>query len=119
MRRTSAVAPPKHLAYHELLEQLPATGCVVCRQSAAAVGRYLDSLCSEFVNDIDLRERIRASFGFCAPHAARLDEGASRLTVAILYEDLLRRLDRELEASVRPPRRRPLPAPCPACEAAR
>jgi hypothetical protein len=108
---------PKHLHYHELLEQLRRPGCAVCALGAAAARRSLESLAGESVTDPDARERWRESFGLCAPHARRFEAEAPRLTVAILFGDLLRRMEGELESRPRL-RRPPSPAPCPACTAA-
>jgi uncharacterized protein DUF6062 len=107
----------KPLAYHELLEGLKLPGCAVCRSGAATARRYLESLCWEFINDPPVRSRLRKSLGFCRGHAYQLDAQASRLAVAILYEDLLRTLEAELQSALKPRRRPAALSPCPACEA--
>jgi len=105
----SGSAADKHLLYHELLERLRQPGCAVCGLSAAAAAQHLDSLCGECVTDPRARQRWQESLGLCAPHSAQFDALAPRLTVAILYEDLLRQMERELEGWTRA-RRRPPPA---------
>jgi hypothetical protein len=102
------------VAYFELLEQLSRPGCAVCGRGAASGTRYLEAFRDEFVTDPDVRERLRASFGFCEPHAREFARTGGPLVVAILYEDLARRADRELESGSRSRKR----ASCPACEAA-
>jgi hypothetical protein len=114
-------AHPRPLLYAELLEQLRSTaGCAVCAIAARTVRRYLESLSWELVNDPDSRQRLRDSMGFCAAHARELGTVAGPAAVAILYEDLLRAFERELDAA--PPRRfwgRQSAPACPACAAER
>ncbi|HTE20372.1 MAG TPA: hypothetical protein VK689_18565, partial [Armatimonadota bacterium] len=113
----SGSAADKHLLYHELLERLRQPGCAVCGLSAAAAAQHLDSLCGECVTDPRARQRWQESLGLCAPHSAQFDALAPRLTVAILYEDLLRQMERELEGWTRARRRPPPAARCAACAA--
>ena len=105
----------KHLPYQELLDQLGRPGCAVCHLADGAVARYFESLCGEFVTDPESRFRWRDSFGLCGPHSHQFEKLAPRLTVAILYEDLLRRMDAEL---VEGKGRSRAALPCPACAAA-
>lgn len=107
----------RHLLYHEVLEQLGEPGCALCRLGARAGRRYLESLCTECVTDPAARSRWQATCGVCGPHARELDGLAPRLTLAILYEDLIRRMEEELDGFR--PRRKAVPTgPCPACAAA-
>jgi hypothetical protein len=110
--------PDRHQPYHELLGALREAGCALCRLAARAASRYLAGLSWESINDPGIRTRLRASGGFCPPHAREFLRGPNRLGAAILYEDLLREAAAGLPARSRSRRRRPLPA-CPACEAAR
>jgi hypothetical protein len=107
--------PSKHLAYFELLEQMAVPGCAVCGRGARSGTKYLEAFRDEFVTDPDVRERLRESVGFCEAHARELDRIGGPLAVAILYEDLARRLDRELDGSAKSRPR----TQCPACVAAR
>ena len=108
----------RHLPYHELEEQLRQPGCAVCRLGAGAVRRYLESLCGEQVTDPQARKRWQEARGLCAGHAAQFDALAPRLTVAILYEDLVRQMERDLDGWAGPRPRPALPARCPACASA-
>jgi hypothetical protein len=72
----------------------------VCRLALRSVGRWLASMAYDQVNDIDLRNELRAARGFCNVHAHRwLAEVHSVLGTAIVYEDLLKASLRELDAA--------------------
>jgi len=91
--------PRRHAAEHDLLEALDQAGCPVCRLAGEAVDALLQSICYEQVNDLELREQLRAEGGFCPEHARRfLAQPNGPLATAIVYRDVLvnaaRRLDR-------------------------
>lgn len=91
---------PNNPTYYALLEACAQPGCPVCRIVQAEVRRYLERLFFDSVNDIDLREKLRLSRGFCAPHAnlllnARLGDA---LGLAIIYQDVFTNVLRELPA---------------------
>jgi hypothetical protein len=92
---------PRHLIYYEVREALAEDGCPVCRLATRAATRYLEMLLYESVNDPDVRERLRRSLGFCAPHAAEALEAGARLGLAIIYRDLLDGARARLKAGVR------------------
>ena len=119
------------VGYHDLLADLRKPGCPSCHGGHRAAWRYLDSLLWEFVNDPEIRARLRTSIGFCREHSLMLLAVASNQAagsgVAILYEDLLRHVREELISAVRGGsrngrRRRSSPGRsnrrCPACESA-
>jgi len=83
---------------HDLIEACAQAGCPVCRLTEAAVSRYLDALLYELVNDIEMRDRLRRSFGCCNAHAHQLLKmvGAS-LGIGILYRDLVNTALNQLE----------------------
>src|SRR5947199_6202609 len=112
----SAPSRSKHLPYHRLLEQLREPGCAICVLGAREAARYLDGLCWEYVNDPGVRERLRASLGFCPQHAHQLDAHPDRLAVAILYHDFIGHAAQELGR--RATARRPTgpKRPCPVCQ---
>lgn len=123
-------ASGRHTHYYQVRESLARKGCALCRLSLDSVARQLDGLAYEEVNDPGLRERLRASRGFCPHHAWQLAHlRSSGLGVALIYRDVLGEVARILEG-VRVPtggplsayRRKPslpsrlLPqAPCPIC----
>ena len=85
--------PTRHTIFYQLRETLDSPGCPVCRLSLASVSGYLESFAYESVNDLALRDHLRASLGFCSHHAWQLLRRPSGpFTVAILYADVLSHL---------------------------
>jgi hypothetical protein len=75
----------------EVLEALARPGCAVCHLTLRAVGRFLQAMAYEQVNDLQVRAELRASRGFCTTHAHRwLREARSVLGTALIYEDALK-----------------------------
>ncbi|MCC6905959.1 MAG: hypothetical protein IT326_08965 [Anaerolineae bacterium] len=75
------------LSYHDLIEHLPHTGCVICNLGQREVSRHLDALLYEFVNDIETHALFRAARGLCNQHAWQfMDFQGHILGVAILYK---------------------------------
>jgi hypothetical protein len=92
-------AAPRDSTAFEVREALGQPGCPVCRLAVRSVGRWLASMAYDQVNDVDLRNELRAARGFCNVHAHRwLAEVHSVLGTAIVYEDLLKASLRELDA---------------------
>jgi hypothetical protein len=104
------------IGYPALVADLDEPGCPICRASVRAAAKYLESFLWENVNDFGVRDVLRKDHGFCREHTlALLQVAAARseaLGVAILYEDLLERIELELE-SAKPLRRA---RACRACE---
>ncbi len=91
-------AAPRDSTSFEVREALQQGGCPVCRLALRSVGRWLAAVAYEQVNDIKLRDRLRAARGFCNVHAHRwLREVGSVLGTAIVYQDLLTAALRELD----------------------
>ncbi len=91
-------AAPRDSTSFEVREALDQGGCPVCRLALRSVGRWLTSVAYEQINDIELRDRLRAARGFCNVHAHRwLREVGSVLGTAIVYQDLLTAALRELD----------------------
>jgi hypothetical protein len=78
--------------YDDLLEACRQEGCPLCRLEHAADLRYLERLFYAQVNDYNTRQQLRASLGFCVPHAelALSEVKGQALGLAIIYDDLLR-----------------------------
>jgi hypothetical protein len=78
------------LNYHDLIENLTAPGCAVCRLVLRDVDHYLDSLLYEYVNDANTHRAFRSALGLCNTHGWQLLRymGGS-LGVAILYRAAL------------------------------
>ena len=82
---------PNNPTYFELLKACDQPGCPVCRLEQQAVGRFLDHLFYESVNDGETRAHLRASLGFCREHTELLLETGlgDALGMAIIYQDVL------------------------------
>lgn len=78
----------------ELKDALTAPGCALCRIGEQASARYLRFVLHESVNDLTVRNRLLAAWGFCGRHAwylLRLEEATigDLLGTAILGEGLI------------------------------
>jgi Family of unknown function (DUF6062) len=83
-------ATDKSFTYFALLEALDKQGCPVCRFMAEYSLTYLEALFYEQVNDVGLRQKLRASRGFCNWHAWQARQiASSALGVAIMANDLI------------------------------
>ncbi len=92
----------RFIAYFHLVDACGKPGCPVCRCLREAAARSLDALLYERVTDPATRERLRASWGFCAWHAGLAREGRNAsLGLAILCEDLLRLVREQVSATRR------------------
>lgn len=89
---------PESEIEHDLIEACAQPGCPLCRLTEASVSRYLDALMYELVNDIEMRDRLRRSFGFCNTHAHQLLKTVGlSLGIGILYRDLANTALKQLE----------------------
>lgn len=102
--------PLLEVGLRDLLADLEEPGCPVCRGAGRAAWRYIHSLLWEFVNDGEIRMRLRAAHGFCREHSLMaLDvaqEQAAGLGMAILHDDFLRHVRGEAVLAARPKRGR-------------
>ncbi len=100
------------IGYRKLLADLEESGCPVCRGSVRAAAKYLESLLWENVNDSGVREELRDDHGFCREHSLALLQVAGArseaLGVAIVYEDLLDHIERDVANGGPNPRHRSL-----------
>lgn len=81
---------PRDSAAFEVREALGAPGCAICHLAVRSVGRLIQSVAYEQVNDPGLRRDLRAAHGFCNQHAYRwLREAHSVLGTALIYRDIL------------------------------
>jgi hypothetical protein len=81
-------------------EALGQAGCAVCRLSLRSVGKLLQSIAYEQVNDLQLRQQLRGNAGFCNAHAHQwLHHARSVLGTALIYRDVLQTALRDLEAA--------------------
>ncbi len=83
----------------EVRQALARPGCALCHLVHRSVGRYLRSLSYEQVNDIAIRDALRASRGFCQVHAHRwLTMTGNVLGTAVIYRDVINAAARALDA---------------------
>jgi hypothetical protein len=97
----------KHLTYFALMEELEGTGCALCALVLRALERYFDGLVYAKVNDLGIRETLRASHAFCAAHGEMLRQARSALGSAIIHRDVLNSIARQLECAS-PPAKSPI-----------
>lgn len=87
------------MGYFDLMRDLSRVGCAVCRGASRSARRYIDGLLWEGITDPGIRTITRASHGFCRAHSmmaiAVADQESGQLGMAILFEDLLRHVERE------------------------
>ena len=84
------LAMDKSFTYFALLEAFDKPGCPVCRFMAEYSLTYLNALFDEQVNDVGVRQKLRASRGFCNWHAWQARYiASSALGVAIMANDLI------------------------------
>jgi len=96
------VTAPRDATAFEVREALDGQGCPVCRLTLRAVDRFMAAIAYESVNDRPLRAELRASNGFCNPHAHRwLVVARSVLGTAVIYKDVLTSALRELAGQSR------------------
>jgi hypothetical protein len=106
---------PPSATYNALVEACIEPGCPICRVEHDAALRYISGLFYEQTNDFNLRERLRASLGFCRQHAHLMVEElqGNALGIALIYQDVLKVAINHLEdrhGTLAPVRK------CPACE---
>jgi len=86
-------------SYYDLKEALRQEGCPLCTLVQEDSERSLYFLFYENVNDVGIRTKLRASWGFCNWHiwlATQYHE--HKLGIAIIYKDLLQAEVAQLEA---------------------
>lgn len=98
MTSAERATAPRDTAAFEVRAALGQDGCPICRLALRAVGRFIESLAYEQVNDPGVRDALRAAHGFCNQHAYRwLREAHAPLGTALIYRDVLRAALHELE----------------------
>lgn len=93
---------------YDLLQACRQPGCPACRVEQSAVERYISSLLYESVNDIQVREHLRASLGFCREHARLAVEKnlGNALGFAMIYQDVINNVLKQLGNEIAPPNTR-------------
>lgn len=85
----------------DVLAAMALPGCPVCRLSSFRVERFLDRLIYEQINDLEVRQALRASRGLCSPHAWQLARmpNSPGLGLALVYRDVIQDVSLSVEAS--------------------
>ena len=98
---------PSSTAY-DLLQACHKPGCPACRVEQGAVERYISNLFYESVNDIQIRERLRSSLGFCREHARLAVDNnlGNALGFAIIYQDVINNILKQLKSDAELPHTR-------------
>ena len=90
--------PSKGIIRAALERAFAEEGCPICRLLLAREENWLRAVLTESINDLGMRDRLAASWGFCHRHAwsmaTRTDLGGP-LGIAIIYESLAGRLLKE------------------------
>ena len=89
----------KHTPYYELMEAVRDAGCPICRLAVRSGDRFLETYSYEHVNDIEIRELVRAAKGFCHNHTWRLFHKHSPLGTALTYYDILGEASQQIGAA--------------------
>lgn len=79
----------KSAGYYKLRQALAETGCPLCRVLAETADNYVDAVLWELVNDIESRQKLRQSLGYCREHTWLLVRHGAALGTAIMMKDLL------------------------------
>ncbi len=87
----------KSAGYYKLRQALAETGCPLCRLLAEAADHYVQAVLWELVNDIESRQKLRRSLGYCGPHTWLLVRHGAALGSAIMLKDMLDTLLRLVE----------------------
>lgn len=115
---------PKTREYLELLEAIAQEGCVICHVAQQSVHRYLATWKYELFTDVEIRDNLRKSRGFCHAHTWELVHMGANLQLAMAYRDIITDATEQLQGASSPGKllRRIFDtptarehAPCPAC----
>ncbi|GCE25616.1 hypothetical protein KDA_11000 [Dictyobacter alpinus] len=85
--------------YQTLLSACNQEGCLLCNLVHESVFRYLDSWKYELFTDVDIRQELRNTQGFCYIHTWQLVQMGATLPIAQAYRDILSDTIEQLEQS--------------------
>ncbi len=75
--------------YQVLLDACSREGCLLCNLTQESTHRYLDTWKYELFTDIDIRQELRHTQGFCHLHTWQLVRMGATLPIAQAYRDIL------------------------------
>jgi hypothetical protein len=103
------------VGYYDLLKLLKESGCPVCSIIQRSSLHYLNTVFMEQLTDMEFREPLRESLGYCSRHSELVRRVAQkklpRMGIAIVYKDILEAVESKLKNE--PPV--PVPSDCPLC----
>lgn len=107
--------------YERLMNACTQAGCILCRLSEESMHRYLELWKEELFTDVDIRQELRNSKGFCHKHTWQLVDIGANIQLAQAYRDVLTDLMDQLVSDKNTHRRHwfePKTAltACPACK---
>ncbi len=88
----------KAAGYYDLRQAFGEPGCALCRLLAQAADGYIDGMLWELVNDVELRQELKQTKGYCREHAWLLVRYGVSLGAAIMTKDIIDTLLRLVEA---------------------
>ncbi len=79
-----------HTLLFDLKDAIQESGCPVCLLQQKFENQYLETLFYEYVNDRELREKLRSRRSFCQQHVRMIfEKRPSVLGISILFSDFL------------------------------
>ncbi|GCE03987.1 DUF6062 family protein [Dictyobacter aurantiacus] len=75
--------------YQALLSACAREGCLLCNLVHESIYRYLDSWKYELFTDVEIRQELRNTQGFCYIHTWQLARMGATLPIAQAYRDIL------------------------------
>ncbi|HCI80035.1 MAG TPA: hypothetical protein DHW02_10120 [Ktedonobacter sp.] len=86
--------------FYELFDACQQEGCPFCRVAHDSITRYLDSWKYEVFTDVEDRERLRRSQGFCHAHTSHLVRMGASIQLAQAYQAVLTDTIEQLQANL-------------------
>jgi hypothetical protein len=83
--------------YQTLLYACTQEGCPICRLGQESASRYLDSWKYELFTDVEVRQELRRSQGFCNAHTWQLAYMGATLQLAQAYRDIITDMSEQLQ----------------------
>ena len=84
--------------YQRLLYACTQEGCSLCRIAQENTHRYLDAWQYDLFTDVEIREELRRTQGFCHDHTWQLVRMGANLQLAQAYRDILSDAAEQLQA---------------------
>ena len=85
--------------YQILLEACKQEGCLICHLVQETTSRYLDSWGYDLFTDVEVRQELRRSQGFCNMHTWHLAHMGATLQLAQAYRDIITDTSEQLQGS--------------------